>query len=255
MTIAAETRNQTSTSRVLALAGVETRLVLRNRTLLVSSLIVPLFLGVFWLLTFNRDGGAGAVLALQVAVALGMGLYVSATQTLVARRQSKVLKRLRTTGLTDGGLIAAVIAPSVVIALGQLVIFAVIDVVIGLPIATDPLALAFVVIGGLALTVGAAVATSVVTPSAERAQITTLPLTFLLLGAAIAMSFLPMEGWFRAVLIVPGAGLGVLARYAVEGGMWADGTLTGLLPMVATLLWAGALVRFARKRFRWDPRL
>ena len=137
---------------MLALAAVETRLVLRNRTLLVSSLILPLFLGVFWILTFNREGGAGAVLALQVAVALGMGLYVSATQTLVARRQSKVLKRLRTTGLTDGGLVAAVIAPSVVIALGQLVIFTVIDVVIGLPIATDPLALAFVVIGGLALT-------------------------------------------------------------------------------------------------------
>lgn len=254
MTTTMPVPTQTPTGRALALAGVETRLVLRNRTLLVSSLIVPLFLGVFWILTFNRDG-ASAVLALQVAVAFGMGLYVSATQTLVARRQSKVLKRLRTTGLTDGGLLAAVIAPSAVIAFAQLVVFAVIDVAIGLPIATDPLALAFVVVGGSALVLGAAIATAVITPSAERAQITTLPLTFLLLGAAIAMSFLPTEGWFRAVLVVPGAGLGVLARYAVEGGMWADGVLTGLLPIVATLLWAVVLTRFARERFRWDPRV
>ena len=94
-----------------------------------------------------------------------------------------------------------------------------------------------------------------ITPSAERAQITTLPLTFLLLGAAIAMSFLPMEGWFRAVLLVPGAGIGVLSRWAVEGGMWADGAVTALLPIAVTLLWAFELVRFSRKRFRWDPRL
>lgn len=243
----------TPTSRVLALATTETRLVLRNRTLLVSTLVMPVGLGLFWALTFNGQS-ASAVLALQIAIAVGMGLYVTATQTLVARRQTKVLKRLRTSSLGDGGLLVAVIAPSAVIAFGQILIFLALDVYAGIPIAVEPLALVLAVIGGLALATAAALATAVVTPSAERAQITTMPLTFLILGGAVAMAFLPLEGWWQALLLIPGAGLGSLARFASEGGMWAGGALAALLPIVTTVLWTLVLAQFARARFRWDPR-
>ena len=77
----------TPTGRVAALAAAETRLVLRNRTLLVSSLVVPLGLGLFWVLTFSGQNPATAV-ALQLAVAVGMGLYVTATQTVEIGRAS-----------------------------------------------------------------------------------------------------------------------------------------------------------------------
>jgi ABC-2 type transport system permease protein len=243
----------TPAGRVLALATAETRLVLRNRTLLVSSLILPIGLGAFWLLTFQGQISA-MVVALQIAVAVGMGLYVAATQTLVARRQQKVLKRLRTTGLSDAGLLVAVVAPSAVVAFGQIVIFAVMDAVAGIPFALDPVAFVLAAVGGLALATAAAIATAVVTPSAERAQITTLPLTFLLLGGAVVATFLPLEGWWLAVLAVPGAGVGALARFAAEGGMWANGVLAGLLPLAATVGWSVWLATFAGKRFRWDPR-
>jgi ABC-2 type transport system permease protein len=243
----------TSAGRVLALAVAETRLVLRNRTLLVSSLILPIGLGAFWMMTFQGQSSA-AVVALQIAVAVGMGLYVAATQTLVARRQQKVLKRMRTSDLSDAGLLVAVVAPSAVVAFGQIVIFAVMDAVACIPFAVDPLAFVLAALGGLALATAAALATAVITPSAERAQITTLPLTFLLLGGAIVATFLPQEGWWPAVLAVPGAGVGALARFAAEGGMWANGLLAGLLPLAATVVWSIWLATYASKRFRWDPR-
>jgi ABC-2 type transporter. len=242
----------TPTGRVAALAAAETRLVLRNRTLLVSSLVVPLGLGLFWVLTFSGQNPA-TVVALQLAVAVGMGLYVTATQTVVARRQQKVLKRMRTSSLTDTGLLVAVVAPSAVVAVGQIVVFAVLNAVFGVPFATDPLAFVLAVLAGLAQAIAAALATAVVTPSAERAQITTLPLMFLLLAGAVVVTFVPLEGWWQALLAVPGAGPGVLVRFAVEGGLWAGG-LVPALALAATVAWTVGFAAFARRRFRWDPR-
>lgn len=240
--------------KYLALAGAEVRLVMRNRTMAVSTLLVPVALGVFW--AFSFGGGPDVwpmVVALQAAVTLGMGLYLTATQV-VARRHTRVLTRMRTSGISDPGLLAATLTPAIAIALIQIVIFAVIDLVMGVVAPVNPLALVAAIVAGTALMVTAALATSVFTPSPERAQITTLPLVFVMLGGAIAMAVIPAQGWLQALLLVPGAGVGTLVRLAF-GGEIGMGAVTGtIVATVALLAWAGIFARVAQQKFRWDPR-
>lgn len=84
----------------------EIRLMARNRTVAVSSILLPLALGAFYVVLFGTgdDPAEHAVgLALQIAVVLGMGVYVTVTQTVVARRHSGALKRMRTSGLSTAG--------------------------------------------------------------------------------------------------------------------------------------------------------
>jgi ABC-2 type transport system permease protein len=254
------TASQTATSRVLALAGTETRLLMRNRTVAVSSFLIPIAFGVFWAVTYRGDGSPASyalVIALQLAVVLGMGVYVTATQTLVARRQNRVLKRMRTTGLSDTELLVATVAPIVLLALVQLVVFAVINMLTGVPMAADPGALALAVLGGLALAVTSALATTLVTPTPERAQITTLPLVFVLLGVAIVLAIAPLGGWWQIVVAVPGGAVGQLAQLAMTGATWSPalGGLPAAVPaLLASMAWPALLGMLALRRFRWDPR-
>lgn len=244
--------------RALALAGWELRLVLRNKTVAVSSILIPIGLGLLWAFTFDHSPRlTPMVLALQVAVVLGMGVYVTATQTAVARRHDRVLTRMRTSGMSDGALLTATVAPAVVIGVVQLAVFTVINGVTGIPLPADPVVLVLGVLGGLALAVPAALATTIVTRSPERAQITTLPLTFLLLGAAIAAAVLPAEGWLRALVAVPGAAVGDLVRLGVTGEAWAAGVLglpQAVPALVASVVWPVVFVVLTRRGFRWDER-
>lgn len=232
--------------RIAALVSSELRLILRNRTLLTSVLIVPLALGVF--LTFSQIESPTYVVAMQLIFALGMGVYVAGTQTLVARRQSRVLKRFRTSGISDAGLLVGTIGPAAVLALGQLVLFALFDVVAGLPAPTAPLALPLAVVGGLALVATAALATSIVTPTAERAQITTLPLFFVMVAAAVIIAVLPAGGWLDALALLPGGALGALSRIAY-GAPWSPYVPLSLVAWPLLFGWLAA------RNLRWDARV
>jgi ABC-2 type transport system permease protein len=240
----------TAAGRTLALATTEVLLILRNKTMAVSALVLPLGLGVLWAFQFGSvdDPARQAVsLTLQLSVALAMGVYPAATQTLVARRHARVLKRMRTSGLTDGGLLVATLAPSVVLGVVQLAVFALVDVGTGAPPPTDVLPLVLAVPGGLALAVTAALATSIVTPSPERAQITTLPLMLVMLGVGVVAAIAPGDGWWPALMLVPGAALGELAQLAMTGGSWAP-------PVIALIAWPLVLGALALRHFPWDPR-
>jgi ABC-2 type transport system permease protein len=260
MTAATTAATPTPAGRVLALATTEVRLILRNKTVAVSSVVLPIGLGVLWAFQFGGvdDPARHAVsITLQLAVALAMGVYLTATQTLVARRHSGVLKRMRTSGLSDRGLIVATLAPTVVLGVVQLVVFAVVNVGTGAPSPNDPGPLVLAVLGGLALVVTAALATSIVTPSPERAQITTLPLMFVMLGVGVVAAIAPGEGWWPALSVVPGGALGDLAQLAMTGGSWAAGAagLPAIMPPLAALVaWPLVLGAVALRRFRWDPR-
>lgn len=252
----------TPTGRVLALASAEAKLVLPNRTVAVSSIILPLALGVFWAFSCGGQDGlpsAGAITtALQLGVVLSMGVYVTATQTLVARRHSGVLKRMRTTGLSDRGLLVATVAPSILLGFVQLVIFAVFDAVTATAVPVDAVPLVLAVVGGIVLVVTAALATSVVTPSPERSQITTLPLTFVLLGGAVATSVIPLSiAPFQALALVPGAAVGQLVQLSMTGETWTPGFagIPLVVPaLVGLVLWSVVFARLALGKFRWEPR-
>jgi ABC-2 type transport system permease protein len=197
------------------------------------------------------------VVASQLAIVVGMTVYVTTTLTVVARRHTRVLKRLRTSGISDAGLLTATIAPTVAIGLLQLVLFVPFNAYMGVPVPADPLALVLAALGGLALAITAALATTIVTATPERAQITTLPLVFLILGAAIALAVVPGDGWWQLLALVPGAAIGELAGYGLAGGAWGAG-LAGLpaaLPaLVALVAWPVVFGVLAKRSFRWDPR-
>jgi ABC-2 type transport system permease protein len=261
---ATSTPTSSPMSKVLALATTETRLLMRNRTVAVSSVFIPLLMGAFFAYTFTQGEGRDAppvlfamVVASQVAIVIGMTVYVTATQTVVARRQNGVLKRMRTSGISDVGLLVATIAPCVVIGLLQLVLFVPFNAFVGVPIPPDPLALVLAVVGGFALTVTAALATTVVTSTPERAQITTLPLVFVILGAAVAVVVIPSGGWWQVLVAVPGAAVGELAQYGIVGGGWEPdvGGLPALVPaLLALVAWPVVFSVLAVRSFRWDPR-
>lgn len=256
---------RTSTaSKVVALALSEIRLMLRNRTVAVSAVFIPLAMGAFFAYSFTRSGDGdppaflfAMAVAAQLAVVVGMTVYVTTTTTIVARRHTRVLKRLRTSGISDAGLLAATIAPPVVVGLLQLVLFVPFNAYMGVPAPADPLSLVLAVLGGLALCITAALATTVVTATPERAQITTLPLVFLILGAAVALAVVPADGWWQLLVLVPGAAVGELAQFGLVGGAWGPGAggLPAILPaLVAVVAWPVVFGVLARHSFRWDPR-
>lgn len=250
-----------STGRVLALASTEAKLVLRNRTVAVSSMLLPLGLGIFWAFSFGGDdapSGGAIILALQLGVVLGMGIYVTATQVLVARRHNGVLKRMRTSSLSDRGLLVATVTPSVLLGIAQLVIFAGFGAITRTAVPVDAVPLVLAVVGGIVLVVTAAIATAVLTPSPERSQITTLPLTFVLLGGAVATSVIPLSiAPFQALALVPGAAVGQLVQLSMTGQTWSPGFagIPLVVPAVVGLvLWSVVFGRLAVRRFRWEPR-
>lgn len=249
-------------SRVLALGAAEVRLLLRNRTAAISSLFLPIAFGAFFAFTFDTgEGGPGiwaTIAALQLVLTFTMGVYITITQTVVARRQTRVLKRMRTSSLSDAGVLTATTGPAVAIALVHLALYAVINSLLGAPFPEDVVPLALAVVGGLAVCVTAGFVTTIVTPSPERAQITTLPLFFVMFAAAFVVPVVAVDSWWQALVLVPGAPIGLLTQLAFTGGTWAPGllglpaALPGILSLVA---WTAAFTVLAQRRFRWDPRV
>jgi ABC-2 type transport system permease protein len=90
--------------RVLALAAAETRLLLRNRTAVMSSVLLPLALvAAVGAITMSNGGtvdGPGLV-ASALGVTLTFVTFYNLVTTFVTRREELVLQRMRTGELTD----------------------------------------------------------------------------------------------------------------------------------------------------------
>lgn len=236
---------------MFAIARSELRMLIRNRLVAACAVLIPLGLGAVFL--FQGLGSAGVVAAvLQVIVMIAMGVYVTATTTLAARRQTLFLKRLRSGAASDGTIIAGLVLPIVVISLVQVFI------VLGVLAATStfPVQPWLVVIAVLvteALFTALALATAGVTNSPEHAQVTTLPVFFVALGVAVWVVFSAGDvsgilQWVQRVL--PG---GATAELIVLG--WAGGDLSAVPLLIAiSLAWVAVSVFVARSMFRWEPR-
>jgi ABC-2 type transport system permease protein len=256
-----------SRRRVLALASAEIRLLLRNRTAAVYSLLGPVLL-------------VGSVAAIAVSNGLeldGPGLIVSAigitlifvayynlVTTFVARREELVLQRMRTGELTDAEVLLGTAVPTLLVTVVQVALVAVGVAVLGKwssPV--DVVLPLLALLGGCALMVVLAAVSTSFTRTVEAAQFTTLPLVLaatMLSGLLVPLAAFP-EPVGQAVRFLPLNPVIELSRLGLAGETWdahavdaAGAWAAAPLPLAVLAGWlvAGAII--ARLVFRWSPR-
>ncbi|NUT92308.1 MAG: ABC transporter permease [Saccharothrix sp.] len=227
---------------IAALGVVELKLLARNKMAATMAFFMPLAIGVFFALSVDDEWPL--VIGLQLLATQGFTVYVTVTTSLVARRQDLYLKRLRTGAASDAVVLAGVVLPPVVLGLAQTVLLLGVSLSLGAPAPSRPDLLALAVVGGLAVSCAAGVATSGVTATAEQAQITTGPFFFGLLVGGVWAAATPDT---RA-LLTPGGGVADLVT-----GAW--GAPVSLGPAVLSVLaWTALGAALSFRLFRWDAR-
>ncbi|MDT0308979.1 ABC transporter permease [Streptomyces sp. DSM 44917] len=244
-----------------ALGEAELTLLLRNRTAFLLALLMPVaMVGLSW--SSSREwelDGTGlsrgeAVLTGGIGLVLVLVVYQGLIPVYVARREERVLKRLRTGELTDAEILAGSALPSAALALAQCVVLvaagaALLDV--RAP-AAAPLLVAGTVLG-VVLLAALAAATAALTRTVESAQVTGMPLlmaSVLGSGLFVPLAVLPdrvadacrMLPLTPVVELVTGGWLGGLN--AAEAGR----------ALALGMAWTAVAVFAVRRRFRWEPR-
>jgi ABC-2 type transport system permease protein len=231
---------------MIAIARSEFVMLIRNRTVLISSVLLPLAFGAYFVFSGSQSGSAGYAAACVVVGLAAMGTYAVATTTLSARRQTHFLKRLRSSAVSDTSILLGVTVPVVVLNCVQtIVILLALGFATGQPL-LHPWALVLAVVLSQIMFAAFALATAGVTGSPESAQYTCLPL---LLGSIVVAAWALMSQNELARWL-PGGGLAVLAEAS-----WSSPTIGSFVWLVGpTLLWAAGAVAIAKLLFRWDSR-
>ncbi|WP_410651215.1 ABC transporter permease [Amycolatopsis sp. cmx-4-54] len=238
---------------MLSIARSELIQIFRNRSVLITSFVMPLAISAFFVYQhelFAKIGSLGYVAAIVMFTVCAFGLYTSAVTTLASRRQNLFLKRLRSTAAGDASILAGLVLPVTVISLVQV---AVIMIVLG-SITGTPANLALLVVAVLAsvaMMIGLGLATAGLTNSPEHAQVTTLPVS---LGVIAVASWVGISGTEELTLLkrlLPGGSATELAVNAWNGGVAVTDSLLLLAP---TLAWVVVAVVLATRLFRWEPR-
>jgi ABC-2 type transport system permease protein len=250
--------------RIGALATAETRLLARNRTAVVNSVLMPLLL-VGFVAVVGGDEMLGVDLLVAAAgFTLVFLTYYNLVTTYVARREDLVLQRMRTGELTDAEVLAGTAAPTLLVTAVQIGLVAVGVAVLGRWTApVDPLLPVLAVLLGAAVMVVLATASTVFTRTPESAQITTLPVVMgatALSGLFFPISVLP-EGLATVARLLPLTPVVELLQLGVAGRTWDGEVVAGaelwwaaLAPLGVLLAWT-AIAGFATARwFRWAPR-
>ncbi|CAN5156107.1 ABC transporter permease [soil metagenome] len=235
---------------MIAIATSELRMLVRNRLVALLGILSPLIIGGIFIINRPAEGGLATAATLQIVAMLGLGVYVTATTTLSARRQNLFLKRLRSSAVSDPSIIAGLVVPIILVGLVQVGI-----ILTGLAVSasTAPVHVWLLVVVVLIVDVmfaGFAVATAGVTNSPEHAQFTTLPLFFATLGAAFWVTF---TGTQELGILKQALPLGAIPELMTI--VWYDGDLSRVpLLLIPTLAWTAIAVLAARFMFRWEPR-
>ncbi|BBH70327.1 transport permease protein [Actinoplanes sp. OR16] len=254
--------------RIRSIGAAELRLFGRNRTALFSALAMPVILTAAIATSGLAEVDSTSSTALVVTSLLGFVLlaavYYNLVTTYVARREERVLKRLRAGELGDAAILTGIAAPMVAVALGQMVAFVVGGaVLLGLPVPVNlPLLLAGA-LGGIVVFVLLAALSAVFTRTAESAQVTTLPV---LLGCLLASMLYPVlddapaavTAVLKAMPLSPVVDLMRLGWLGTTGEAAPLGFTAlfaeALLPLAITAGWIVAGLAGVRRAFRWEPR-
>ena len=230
---------------MFAIARSEMTQLVRNRLVAASSLFIPLAFSA--VLIFNREnfGGTPVTAALILVTETAMGTYITATTTLASRRQNLFLKRLRSTSAKDASILSGLVLPIALVNLVQAgVIVAILSVVGTPPVGVVAVAMA------APTNINSRTTTAGLTNSPDHAQVTTLPLFVVALGASMWVGLTGTEELAGVKRLLPG---GAVTELIIEGwsGMALHEAVSLLLPSLAFVVAAFAM---AKSTFRWEPR-
>lgn len=238
---------------MLSIARSELIQILRNRAVLITSLIMPVAASAFFIRfrdTFEQIGSLGYIGAVIVFTIAAFSLYATTVTTLAARRQDLFLKRLRSTAAGDASILTGLVLPISALSAVQVgLILAVFAGLSGGPADVPLLLVAVVATFVMMLALG--LATAGITNSPEHAQVTSLPLS---LGVVAVTSWVGITGTQDLTLLkrlLPGGAATELIVNAWNGGVPLTDSLLLLAP---TLAWVVVAVTLALRMFRWEPR-
>lgn len=247
-----------------ALAMAETRELFRNKVALINSFGLPLAMGLIILGFDSEMLPIGVFFPIMVTcTAVLFVVYYTLVTAVVARRESLLLKRLRSGEADDATILAGIALPFVVVTFVQFVIAVVLakalfdtQLSVLTVIAAVGVVLAAVAFAALA------VASTSFTRTVEHAQITTLPVIMVPLvfsGMFIPLAFMPDV--LRTVAeLMPLTPVVELLHLGV-GGVTLDGeTVSGtaalahaIKPLLVLIVWTAIGAWFTR-RMVWEPR-
>lgn len=237
---------------VLALTRAEVLLLRRNTTVLVTSTVVPLAMTVGGVV-LSRDVAAGIgsanLLALLLNLVLGMGVYMTTTLTLTARREDLYLKRLRTGEAGDAAIVLGVLAPVILGGLLQVTVAVVAVVAVGGAEVRGVVTLLAGVLLALLLAVLAGAATTGVVRSTDQADAATLPFFALVVLSCVWAVY--ERGDVGPHLALPGGALLAAVRAALDPTASVG---VGALGLAVLLAWCVLCAVLVRRTFRWEPR-
>ncbi len=248
-----------------ALAGAEWRELLRNKVALFNSLALPLVMGVI-LFGIGPEGAPMGVLfpVMVTGTAILFVVYYTLVTAVVARRESLLLKRLRSGEASDATILAGVALPFVLVTCAQFVVAAALARAL-FDVSLSPLT-AVAALGVLLATVAfatLAVASTPFTRTVEHAQITTLPIIMIpLVFSGMMLPLTMMPDALRTVAellpltpIVELLHLG-FASVTVDGEAVSAGAglLASVRPLLVLIGWAVLGFFVASRRMRWEPR-
>jgi ABC-2 type transport system permease protein len=236
----------------------EQRLFWRNRQAAIFTFVLPVGLLAFGLLGRHSDVDGHPYPYFFVPGLIGTAIvfttFAGIAITLIVRRDSGILKRVRGTPLPPAAYLGALAGSmAFVLALETAIIVAVGSTALDLPAPDSPLELlALVVFGAFAF---AALAFAIVplVPAAEGSSAVISSIYLPLLG--LSGAFFPLHrlpaGLHQLADVLPLSHLLSALRAAYGGGGLAGADYAGLL---VTLAWAIAGALIAVRRFGWEPR-
>ncbi|MFI0367962.1 ABC transporter permease [Actinomadura sp. 1N219] len=272
MNLAATSGPAVSLSAMLRVSRLDLTLLWRNRSSLVTVVGLPLvFAGMLVPMKGIDMGGVDAAL-LQGTGHLGFFLVFAVLMNLVtvftARREDLTLKRLRGTALSDTEITGgSVLTATAMYAVQALALLVVLGAALGGRFPADPVLVLAGLAGGVTVFAALAFALSGVSPTAELAQVTVLPIMFgCMLGGGVMFPLDDLPGWLAQICrFTPLSPVVEITRTGYFGQDFHDhsahpsvGILDGwraVLPSFAVLAaWAVLGRVLAARLFRWEPR-
>ncbi|WP_291479973.1 ABC transporter permease [Corynebacterium sp.] len=260
--------------RFAALARAETLQFLRNKTLLVNAIVVPIGAATAMFFIISGDDEASRIDASAMAMefflvfALMFVQFYTVLSMVTTRRDEGVLKRLRTGEARDVEILSASSFPGAVLTVLFTVVMSVLLMVFGAPGPVNVVPIIVAVLLGLVVVSGLALVTSGFTKNPEAAQITSLPVMLLLFASMGNFRQIFPEAVDDVVARTPFALIFDLTQYG-----WAGNTMTdrmaegGAAPlasgevfgetwqmMLILVAWAAVCVWAGARYVRWDVR-